>query len=252
MSEASISRGSVTRAEVETSLTKIYYYLKEKTTKKVYTGEQNIGDMGGVFGEISLWLPAGNYEIFVFGYGVNNPKGSVTIHLNKSTGAPNITHKDKDSFYLKMERYISVEDSHIDVNLTRLNSMLVIKLNDDVPSDIETIKANMSYYPVYESDTEKVTYISTSDNYSKMESSLVIKNGRVEEFGFYVLPQNVKLHLSVYDINNKELGLTTIPISLYKNRKTIVEGNLFDVITQKPFNVTISDEWGENVIVPIG
>jgi hypothetical protein len=81
---------------------------------------------------------------------------------------------------------------------------------------------------------------------------LTIQSSAANEFGFYVLPQAGRtLTLSIYDDLGTELGTTSVPVSFYRNKRTIVEGNLLDVINQKSFVVTGSDEWDSDVVVPI-
>lgn len=246
-------KSSGTRAAANSVLTNIQYYLKNTVTGKVYSGEQSLSSVGSdVFGNISLWIPAGTYELAFFGFGTNNSTGTASMYYEKDYNRAMINLKDKDSFYLTTEKTIGAEDSQVDINLSRLNSKLVIRLNDAIPSDIKKIKARMTYYPLFNTKTETVTHEGTSGFPSVMESFLTIENGSINEFGFYLLPQNGRtLTLSVYDDGNNELGACSVTVSFFKNKKTIVEGNLFDVITQKPFVVTVSDEWDEDVIVPI-
>ncbi|WP_163222020.1 fimbrillin family protein [Bacteroides sp. 214] len=246
-------RSSSTRADASSVLTIINYYLKNTVTGKIYSGEQRISDVGSSeFGNISLWIPTGTYQLVFFGYGTDNSAGTATMYVEKDYNRAMINLKNKDSFYLKTEKTIGAENDRVEINLSRLNSKLVVKLNDAVPSDIKKVKVKMSYYPVFNTQNETVTHEGSSGIASVMESYLTIENGNVNEFGFYLLPQSGRtLTLSVYDESNNELGACSITVSFYRNKKTIVEGNLFDVITQKPFVVTVSDEWDEDVIVPI-
>ncbi|NDV63773.1 hypothetical protein D0T60_00670 [Bacteroides sp. 224] len=246
-------RSSGTRTDASSVLTNIHYYLKNTVTGKTYSGEQRKSDIGSSeFGNISLWIPAGTYQMIFFGYGTNNSNGTASMYIQNDYDRAMVNLKNKDSFYLKTGKTIDAENNQIDVNLSRLNGKLIIRLNDDVPSDIKKIKAKMSYYPVFNTQNETVTYEGSSGVASVMESYLTIENESVNEFGFYLLPQTGRtLILSVYDESDNELGSCSVTVSFYKNKKTIVEGNLFDVITQKPFVVTVSDEWDEDIVVPI-
>lgn len=241
-----------TRAAANTILTNIQYYLKNTTTGKVYSGEQALAGSGDNFGNIALWIPAGTYQLVFFGYGTTNSTGTAQMYVETDYNRAMINLKDKDAFYLKIEKTIGVEDSQVDVNLARLNGKLVIKLNDIVPSDIKKIKARITYFPLFNTQTEIATYEGTSGTASIMESYLTIENGNVNEFGFYLLPQTGRtLTLSIYDDLGTELGTTSVPVSIYRNKRTIVEGNLLDVINQKTFVVTVSDEWDSDMVVPI-
>lgn len=39
--------------------------------------------------------------------------------------------------------------------------------------------------------------------------------------------------------------------NIYKNRRTIISGKLFDVLNNRNFTITIADEWGNDVNIPI-
>lgn len=241
-----------TRAAATSILTNIQYYLKNTTTGKVYSGEQTLTGAGDDFGNIALWIPAGTYQMVFFGYGTANPTGTAQMYVETDYNRAMITLKDKDAFYLKTEKTISVEDSQVDINLTRLNGKLVVKLNDVVPSDIKKIKARIAYFPLFNTQTETASYEGNSGYASIMESYLTIEDGNVNEFGFYLLPQTGRtLTLSIYDDAGVELGATSVSVSFYRNKRTIVEGNLLDVISQKPFVVMVSDEWDSDVNVPL-
>ena len=67
-----------------------------------------------------------------------------------------------------------------------------------------------------------------------------------------MLPQTGRsVTLTLFDSSGAELGSTSVAVSFYQNRKTIVEGNLLDIISQKPFAITVTDDWGEDVVVPL-
>lgn len=59
------------------------------------------------------------------------------------------------------------------------------------------------------------------------------------------------IEISLIDADNNELGTTNVTYSIYQNRRTIIHGNLTDVIKQKPFVITITDDWGTDVDVPL-
>lgn len=237
-----------TRAAATTVLTNIQYYLKNTTTGKTYSGEQTLASAGSDFGNIALWIPAGTYQITFFGYGASNSNGSALMYVDNDYNKTYVNVKDKDSFFLNTEATISDATNQVDVNLSRLNGKLVIKLNDVIPSDIKKIKAKLSYLPLYDVTKGYAITEGSSGIATIMESYLTIQSSAANEFGFYVLPQAGRtLTLSIYD----ELGSCSVAVSFYQNKRTIVEGNLLDVINQKPFAVTVSDLWDTDVNVPL-
>ena len=244
----------MSRATVPASdaLTNIHYYVKNTSTNKVFQGTQTLANAGSEFGTIKLWLPVGTYEATFFGYGTNNTSGQALMYVHKDTQSPRISLKNKDSFIFYDDVTIDNETRNVDVNLTRLNGALVIKLNDEIPSDIGKIKVALNYYPEWIVENEKAIYEGNSGLATQFSDELTIKNSSVEEYTFYVLPQTgCSATLTLYDSSGAELGSTSVAVSFYKNRKTIVEGNLLDIISQKPFAITVTDEWGDDVVVPL-
>ena len=138
------------------------------------------------------------------------------------------------------------------MNLTRLNGALVIRLNDEIPSDIGKIKVSLNYYPEWIISDGKAIYEGNDGFATSFSDELTIKNSSVEEYIYYVLPQTGRsVTLTLFDSSGAELGSTSVAVSFYQNRKTIVEGNLLDIISQKPFAITVTDDWGEDVVVPL-
>ncbi len=237
------------------SLTYIQYYLQNTVTNKLYTGEQKLSIVGSGFGTIPLWVPAGTYNFAFMGYGENNPDGTAKMYIAESPTSPNsyIDVKDKDVFYnITSSAAISTTDTLVDINISRLNAKLVLRLNDTIPSQISKIKAKITYFPRFNLNTNYATYNNTTGAATSTESFLTITNGVVNEFGFFVLPQsNATLTLTVYDDATNELGSYAMKLAFYKNRRTIVDGNLLDVINQKPFEITVSEDWGDDYQVPL-
>ena len=242
----------MTRTIPSSILTNIHYALQNTTTQKWYSGEQSLSDAGDEFGHINLWIPTGNYKVTFFGYGNDNPSGEAGLRVEKDYNKTYININNKDGFMYNSEVSIGDSETTTDVNLTRLSSKLVIKLNDVIPSDIGKIKARLTYYPLYDVARGEATYAGSSGLPNVMEEFLIIKNSNVEEYGFFLLPQRGRvLTITLYDTSNNELGSCNVTVSFYQNKRTIVEGNVLDVINQKPFVVTVTDTWDEDVIVPL-
>ena len=69
---------------------------------------------------------------------------------------------------------------------------------------------------------------------------------------YYVLPQtNRSVNFTIYDKAGAKLGSTSVRVDFYQNRRTIVSGNLLDIISQKPFSITVTDDWEDDVIIPL-
>lgn len=244
----------MTRATVGASevLTNIHYYIKNTTTNQVYSGTQTLTNAGADFGTIKMFLVAGTYEVKFFGYGTNNSSGSALMYIDNDSQEPRINLKNKDSFLCTQEISIEQGTTNVDINLTRLNGALVIRLNDEIPSEIGDIKVSFSYFPLWLISSEKATYEGNYGESTAFSDNLTISNSAVEEYTFYVLPQTQRtIKLTIYDNSNKELGSTSVVASFYKNKRTIIEGNILDIISQKEFAVTVTDDWDEDVVVPL-
>lgn len=244
-----MSRATVVASD---ALTDIHYFIKNTVTNQVYTGTQTLSSAGADFGTIKLWLAAGTYEAKFFGYGTNNTSGSASMYIPNGSNSPQISLKNKDSFLFSEEITIEEETTNVDVNLTRLNGALIVRLNDEIPSEIGDIKVSFSYFPIWLISDEKATYEGSFGESTAFSDELTIKNSSVEEYTFYVLPQTQRtIKLTIYDTADNELGSTSVVASFYRNRKTIIEGNILDIISQKPFAITVTDDWGEDVVVPL-
>lgn len=244
----------MTRATVDASevLTHVHYYIKNTSTNQVYSGTQTLTNAGSDFGTIKMFLVAGTYKVVFFGYGTNNSGGSASMYVDNNSNEPRISLKNKDSFICTQEVTIGQETTNVDINLNRLNGALVIRLNDEVPSEIGNIKVSFNYFPVWLISDEKATYEGNYGESTAFSDNLTIENSAIEEYIFYVLPQTQRtIKLTIYDNSNKELGSASVVASFYKNKRTIIEGNILDIISQKEFAVTVTDDWGDDVVVPL-
>ena len=244
-----ISRATVLAKNV---LTNIHYFVKNKATGKYSIGTQTVTTAGNDFGTIKMWLSKGEYETTFFGYGNTNVDGDASMFYDQSYHALWLYLNNKDAFINKNEVSINNETSNVESELTRLNGALVIRLNDNIPADIGKVKVSFAYFPKWSVDDERATYEGNDGLATKHTDYLTISNSRVEEYTYYMLPQtNVTVNLTIYDTSGGELGTTSVITSFFKNKRTIIEGNLLDVINQTPFSITVTDDWEEDVIVPL-
>lgn len=254
ISSLDVSVEPMTRATVpaKNALTNIHYFVKNKTTGKYTIGTQTATTAGNDFGTIKMWLAKGEYETTFFGYGSANADGTASMYYEESYHALWLTLKNKDAFINKNEVTIDNKTSDIGSELTRLNGALVIRLNDNIPADIGKVKVSFAYFPKWSVDDERATYEGNDGFATKRTDYLTISNSQIEEYVFYVLPKtNVTVSLTIYDTSGGELGTTSVVVSFFKNKRTIIEGNLLDVINQTPFSIMVTDDWEEDVVVPL-
>lgn len=233
-------------------LTNISYCVRNTVTKKVYEGTQSLTNAGSDFGIIKLWLPLGNYEATFFGYGEKNVNGSAIMYYDDDYNSLWVDVKNKDSFIKTEEVTIEQDMTNIDMNLTRLNGALVIRLTDEIPTDIGKIEMNLGYFPRWSVYDEQAYYEGNDGLTTKFTDELTISNSLVDEYEYYVLPQtNRSVDFTIYDKAGAKLGSTSVRVDFYQNRRTIVSGNLLDIISQKPFSITVTDDWEDDVVIPL-
>lgn len=233
-------------------LTNISYCVKNTVTKKVYEGTQSLANAGSDFGIIKLWLPFGNYEVTFLGYGEKNVNGSAMMYYDNDYNALWVNVKNKDSFIESQEISIEQETAKIDINLKRLNGALVVRLSDEIPTDIGKIEVNLGFFPKWSVSDEKAYYEGNDGLTTKFTDELTISNSLVDEYVYYVLPQtNRSVNFTIYDKAGAKLGSTSVQVDFYQNRRTIVSGNLLDIISQKPFSITVTDDWEDDVVIPL-
>lgn len=232
-------------------LTNIEYCIRDINTDKFYEGKQSLEVDGSDFGTIKLWLPAGTYEVTFFGYGTKNKSGQAYMYRDMDYNSLWLNVKNKDSFIYNEEITIEQSTANIDVNLTRVNGALVIKLADEIPSDIGRIEVSFNYYPRWGVESEKAYFEGNGGLSTAYNEDLTIIDSRVEEYVYYILPQVRTVTLSIYGSNGTQLGATSVSAEFFRNKRTIIQGNLLDIISQKPFSITVSDEWEDDVVIPL-
>lgn len=244
-----ISRATVPASDI---LTNITYCVVNTSTQKVYEGTQTLTTAGSDFGTIKLWLPAGTYKATFFGYGAKNENGSASMYYDSDYNSLWINAKNKDSFISTEEVVIEQETDNVDINLTRLNGALVVRLKDEIPNDIGKIEVSLNYYPKWSVYSEQAYYEGNDGLPTAFSDYLTISNSTVQEYVYYVLPQTGRtITFTLYDKAGAKLGATSVSVGFYKNRRTIVEGNLLDIISQKPFTITVTDDWDEDLVIPL-
>lgn len=150
------------------------------------------------------------------------------------------------------EVVIEQETDNVDINLTRLNGALVVRLKDEIPNDIGKIEVSLNYYPKWSVYGEQAYYEGNDGLPTTFSDYLTISNSTVQEYVYYVLPQTGRtITFTLYDKAGAKLGATSVSVGFYKNRRTIVEGNLLDIISQKPFTITVTDDWDEDLVIPL-
>ncbi|GEM_PF-6016728 len=196
------------------------------------------------FGTIELWLSPGTYTAYVAGY-VDYTDGIGMI--NRTDDGFIIDTYNTDTFIYASGVTIDAENNNVDVTLSRYTGKLVVQLTDEsVPDDVKGIKYEFNNYCSY--------YIQKgyTSKGKAISESVMKSNGAFPEYGFYMYESPVMpLTISVLGENNAILGSTSLDIQIMQNKRTIVRGNILDIVTEKGLTIKYTDDWGTDVIVPL-
>lgn len=222
-------------AAAETEVTTIQYFLRNISTFKEYSGTQTKAAAGDDFGKFSLMLSPGTYAVNVLAY--PGDKGS-SVTLDQSNDR--ILAYDRDAFFKSTDANVQAGTDSYSVVLDRIVGQLSVHFNDDF-SDFGSVKITIEGVKY----SRQMMSESLSTLTTTVEKTLTVgANGACPDFSMFAFPQTMTLKIKLFDKSDVELGTTTKIIDVYKNRKTIVSGNLLDVLSGKEFAVQINDDWG--------
>ena len=233
----------------------IHYALMKVGSYQVITGEQTKASAGDDFGIIQLTVAPGDYNMFFVATGAN-PARDASISFNwgdSYTNETGFTMTNQELFTHHERSIIDNTNTFFDVEVERLVGKLVVNLTDDeLQGNVEKVKVSYEYLPRYLFSSDA----SQTDKWghkSSINSEIEFKDGQFKEYTRFLTPQNgIVVTFTTYDINENEIASTSVTCNIYKNRRTIISGNLFDVLNNRNFTITVADEWGNDVNVPLG
>lgn len=233
----------MTKSSVNASdgLTRIdYMFIGNSGTK---SGTQTIAANPDDFGTIELWLSPGTYTAQIAGFAGNDGM------IEKSGSDYYIYADNTDTFFYKQSLTIDTGNSY-NIQLERLTGQLIIDITDEsVSNEIKGYSVGFSPYNNY--------YIKNglSMSSSRLTKTINVQDGAFPDFTYFMFQPPVdnvtELTISLIASDNSVLGQTIVGYKIYQNKKTIIRGNILDVITQKGLTITYNDEWGTDVIVPL-
>lgn len=195
-------------------------------------------------------LPASYYVVFyAYGKDGSTAKKSENGELGQFYFYENGTDDNTELYLYQGELTVSNNTTEIDVTLVRKSGLLSVQISDDPISEVAYVTYAISsyyrYYPNPRMEWYKTEYAWT---YTKKST---VTGGKLPDTNIWMIsPKNpTTLTISIYDNENQLLGSQEITVSLYTNRRTIVSGNLFSNLGDKPLTITINDSWGEDVNV---
>lgn len=242
-----------TRAMAKDVLTDIQYYFFNTETNEKVIGNQSLLTDGETFGQLSVMLSPGNYNAIFLGNTANNTNGTFSVNLGDNiTSASAFSVFDKEVFYTKTSYTITNATKSENADLSRIVGKLILQLNDkSIPSNISKIGISFDYLPRFRPMYNEST-TSTTGYHATFNRNLSFTNLQIDELDVFLLPQTSKtMTISIYGSDNSILASTNVVFSIYSNKRTIIHGNLFDVINERDFTITVSDAWDEDVVVPL-
>ncbi len=189
---------------------------------RVTNVNQKAGDSN--FGQISLTLSPGNYELVVLAHSCDG--NATTTNLNKLTFPSN---KVTDTFYYYTTLNVSDKQEH-DLTLRRAVAMVRFKINDAMPDNVKRMKF---YYTGGSSTFDAATgYGCVNSKQTEYRDVTAAMTAQPTQFEVYTLPhaENGELKMTVQALDAadnvvKELTLDKIPIT--RNKITEYSGNFF-------------------------
>jgi hypothetical protein len=184
------------------------------------------------FGTVSAYFSNGEHEIY---FVASRGDGAVLdTEDHKITWA-----KVSDTFYKSLTVDVSRATSAINVTLSRATCKLKVSVDDDIPSDVQTMTIKTgSWY-------KGIDYIDGSAaDMSQQNFDVDISDGTKTVGVFSISPEEWKTDVTVsIKTATKTESVTAENVPLYRNRETTLHGNLFG--SQQGMVIGVDDSWGE-------
>jgi len=229
--------------DASNGLTKIQYAIFNSSTNK--TGTQVSTDTG--FGTIELWLTPGTYSAYFAGTTDTN-KGILMDKTNGSSPYYYINESNADVFFSGESLTITANSNAYTIDMSRLTGQLVVDLtDDDVPDDIAKATAVFPLAAQYNIKTNATTAPTTNKS-----TDITITGGAFNDVSHFLFPvTNQSVTISLLDANGGVLGSTSVNYDIIANKRTIIRGNILDIVTQKGLSVQYDDTWDDDNIVDL-
>lgn len=201
------------------------------------------------FGTFEVNMSPGLYSIYVFAGG----KGDGTIAFPDMTTMRDnlsVSYKNKELFYYIGNFTVGNSATEHDITVSRRCAALRININEPIPENVGTVKYKITDYPDWYFQTTKSsemeTYIyqaSTTDN-------------KLDLFDYYFMafPNNKSTEARdftflIYDKTDNLLFEKNLELTITKNRRTVISGNLFSSMNADGLTITVDDTWGDDISV---
>lgn len=220
--------------------TMLYYVVTDTvhTNKTIYRTISQDSTTAG-FGHIVDHLPAGNYLVNIFAgqHGLTEISGQLTYNGLKNASW-------EDTFYTQVPLTVTNSDITQNVSLSRLVAELEVNINDAIPANAHTFALTFTYEYQYYYFTTSAPYL---NGYAFTYTNTIPASAVGQKnYQFSTIILNTSspavVHLVCYDANLNKLSDKTINnITLQKNTRTILSGNMFS--GNNNVGVTANSDW---------
>lgn len=200
------------------------------------------------FGTFKEKLLPGKYTVLFYAYG--KVSENVTLSDESSLNKFNITSGELELFEYCESITVTTSTTTVDVTLKRVSAMMSLQISDDPLPEVSYITivltGNGFYYPYNKANNSNPSAFSITKRTNVVDGKLPVTNI------YTVNPKNpAQLTIYIRDADGNTLGQSTVSVPMYANRRSVVSGNLFTFLGDKPMSVIIDDTWGQDVSVPL-
>ena len=204
------------------------------------------------FGSFKVNLSPGTYSIYVFaggkGSGTLNFQSMSPIHINMNT-----YYNDRELFYYTGEFTVGNKASQHDISLIRQCAALRINIAESVPESVGKVEFKIQDYPDWHFRVN--SFHSSSTNYTYQAT---FTDGKMDQFDYYFMafPNAItsdtrNISFLIYDKNGNLQSEKMMSITISKNHRTVISGNLFSVVNADELIISVNDIWDDDISVVI-
>ena len=240
------------------------------------------------FGTLVDSLPSGKYTVIIAGSNVKHDRSLFTINtrhpeddvrieviqsrftlntasLSEDYGlSPQRISKTEDTFIKSFSLTVGSQDVQQAITLERLTGKLEVNILDQIPANADKIEFKI-YDAAYfiQLNTLQVegstNYYDEGDNSEYPETQMFypiqIKASDKGKTNFiytkflYGRDQAVRVKIQCFDANKNLIASKNIPnVHIYKNKRTILSGKLFETTPQTGFTVSVNSDWDPTAV----
>lgn len=205
------------------------------------------------FGTFKVNLKPGTNTAYFFAGGMGD--GTFLFQsMEQNSQAMNLIYQNKELFYYTGDFIVENKAKEFDVTVNRVCGAIRINITDEIPENVAKVEYKFKDY-------EEWRFSRTSYNipsYQNITKEASIKNNKLEQFDYYLMAlpttvesENRNLSFLIYDEDDNLISERTVEITIQKNKRTVISGNLFSALTGQGFTITVNDLWDDDILVPL-